>query len=119
MKIKRFVHPYPTLAALLVAAVVFAPLINAADKAETAAARKARQDQENLEKYDKNHDGKLDDEEKAELKADQAKAVAEKKAVAAEKKEAAAEKREAAAEKKAAAAEARKEKAAAKKSAEK
>jgi flagellar biosynthesis/type III secretory pathway M-ring protein FliF/YscJ len=93
MKNYRFVHLYTTLAALMVAAIVFAPVIHAADKAETAAAKKARQEQENLEKYDKNHDGKLDNDEKAELKADQAKATAEKKAAAAEKKEAAAEKK--------------------------
>ena len=93
MKTKRLAHLYTTLAVLTVAAVVFSPVIHAADKSETAAARKARQDQENLEKYDKNHDGKLDDEEKAELKADQARASAEKKAAAAEKKEAAAEKK--------------------------
>jgi hypothetical protein len=93
MKNYRFVYLYTTLAALMVAAVVFAPVIHAADKVETAAAKKARQEQENLEKYDKNHDGKLDNDEKAELKADQAKAAAEKKASAAEKKEAAAEKK--------------------------
>lgn len=124
MKINRFIDLCTTLAAFTAAAVVFAPAIHAADKTETAAAKKARLDQENLEKYDKNHDGKLDDEEKAAMKADQDKAAmekkaaaAEKKAIAAEKKETAAEKKEMAAEKKAAAAEARKEKAAAKKSA--
>ncbi|HWA11306.1 MAG TPA: hypothetical protein VG838_17845 [Opitutaceae bacterium] len=121
MKTKRFIQLYTTLAALAVATVVFAPALAAAEKTD-AAARKAKQDQENLEKYDKNHDGKLDDEEKAAMKADEEKlaaekkqAAADKKLAAAERKEAAAEKREAAAEKKAAAAEARKERDAARK----
>jgi high-affinity Fe2+/Pb2+ permease len=86
MNINRFMNLCTTLAALAAAAVVFAPALRAADKAETAAARKARQEQANLEKYDSNHDGKLDEQEKAAMKADQDKAKAEKKAAAAEKK---------------------------------
>jgi colicin import membrane protein len=113
MKINRLVTLHATLAAVMALAVVFAPAIHAADRAESAAARKARQDEENLKKYDKNHDGKLDDEEKAAMKTDEAKATAEKKEAAA----LAAEKRAADAEKRAAAAEA-KEKAAEKKAGE-
>jgi hypothetical protein len=86
MNIPRFTNLCTTLAALAAAAVVFAPAIRAADKAETAAAKKAKEDQANLEKYDRNHDGKLDDEEKAVMKADQEKAKAAKKEAAAEKK---------------------------------
>ena len=101
MKIKRFIQLCTTLAALVAVAFVSTPAVGAAEKSD-AAAKKARQDQENLEKYDRNRDGKLDDEEKALMKADQERLAAEKK--------------EAAAQKKAAAAEAKKEKAAAKKS---
>ncbi len=108
MKIKRFIQLCTTLAALVAVAFVFTPAMTAAEKSD-AAAKKAKQDQENLEKYDRNRDGKLDDEEKAAMKADQER-------IAAEKKEVAAQKKAAAAEKKAAAAEAKKEKAAAKKS---
>jgi hypothetical protein len=108
MKIKRFIQLCTTLATLVAVAFVSTPTMTAAEKSD-AVAKKAKQDQENLEKYDRNRDGKLDDEEKAFMKADQAR-------IAAEKKEAAAQKKAAAAEKKAAAAEAKKEKAAAKKS---
>jgi hypothetical protein len=86
MKIKPLISLCTTLAALSVAAVVYVPEVRADEKADLAAAKKALHDKEMLEKYDKNHDGKLDDDEIAVMKADEAKAKAEKKAAAAEKK---------------------------------
>ena len=56
MKIKRFIQLCTTLAACTVAAVVSLPVIHGAEKTD-AAARKAIQDQENLDKYDRNHEG--------------------------------------------------------------
>lgn len=42
-------------------------------RADEKADRKAAREQKKLEKYDKNHDGKLDDEENAAMEADKAK----------------------------------------------
>jgi hypothetical protein len=63
--------------ALAVACVFTAPLVGAADK-EDAAAKKAKREADALKKYDKNGNGKLDPDEEAAMKADQAKAKAEK-----------------------------------------
>lgn len=49
----------------------------ASDEKSDAAARKAQREAEALKKYDANHDGKLDPEEKAARKADREKAKAE------------------------------------------
>ncbi len=62
------------------------------DKAAEKAAKKAKHEAEILAKYDLNKDGKLDDAEKAALKADEDKAKAEHKAKAGHKKEAGAAK---------------------------
>jgi hypothetical protein len=88
MKNHRFITLCTTLFALGAAAVVFVPVTRAADdevKETAAAARKAKREKE-LEKYDANHDGKLEASEKAVEKADKDKAKAEKKEAAAEKK---------------------------------
>ncbi len=88
MKNHRFITLCTTLLALGAAAVVFCPVTRAADdevKETAAAARKAKREKE-LEKYDANHDGKLEADEKAVEKADKDKAKAEKKEAAAEKK---------------------------------
>lgn len=69
------------LAGLFVTPVVRAQGDDAAKKEK--AEKKAKREAEELKKYDKNGNGKLDDDEKAALKADQEKAKAEK----AEKKE--------------------------------
>jgi len=78
MKINRFLTLCTTLATFSVATVVFVPVIRAEEKAD-AAAKKTQREKEKLEKYDKNQDGKLDDEEKAAMKADRAREKAEKK----------------------------------------
>jgi len=85
MKNHRFITLCTTLVALAAAAVVFTPVTRADDKADAAAARKAKREKE-LEKYDANRDGKLEADEKAVEKADKDKARAEKKEAAAEKK---------------------------------
>src|SRR5476649_2315675 len=62
MKNHRFITLCTTLLALGAAAVVFVPVTRAADdevKETAAAARKAKREKE-LEKYDTNHDGKLE-----------------------------------------------------------
>lgn len=67
---------------LLALAGLFAtPVVRAQgdDAAKAKAEKKAKRDAEMLKKYDANHDGKLDDAEKAAMKADQEKAKAEKK----------------------------------------
>ena len=58
-------------ASALAVACTFALPARAADDKE---AKKAERQKKLLEKYDKNHNGKLDPEEEAEMKADQAKA---------------------------------------------
>jgi hypothetical protein len=52
-----------------------APALRAEDTKEQ---KKAKREADALKKYDKNKDGKLDDTEKATMKADQEKAKAEK-----------------------------------------
>ena len=74
--------------AFAVACVFTVPALRAADDAEKAAKKKAKQEAD-LKKYDVNKNGKLDPEEEAAMKADQAKAKAEKEA----KKKAADEKK--------------------------
>jgi hypothetical protein len=70
------------IASLLAVAGFFAvPAIHAAeskDEAAVKAEKKAKRDAENLKKYDKNGNNKLDPDEEAAMKADQAKAKAEK-----------------------------------------
>ncbi|MBS0662703.1 MAG: hypothetical protein JSR48_05520 [Verrucomicrobia bacterium] len=56
------------------------PALRAADSKEDAAERRARREAEMLKKYDANHDGKLEPDEKAVRKADRAKAKAEREA---------------------------------------
>lgn len=67
-----------SLFALIGALVV--PAAAAAEEKMDAAARKAQREVEALKKYDVDHDGKLDPEEKAARKADRAKAKAEREA---------------------------------------
>lgn len=66
--------------ALAIAGVFAVPLVTAAEKsaAEKAEAKK-KKDAENLKKYDRNHNGKLDPDEEAQLKADVQKAKEGKK----------------------------------------
>jgi spore coat protein CotF len=65
------------ITSLMVAGMVTTPALRAADdKAE----KKAKRDAANLKKYDKNGNGKLDPDEEAQMKADQAKAKEAKKA---------------------------------------
>ncbi|MBI5766410.1 MAG: hypothetical protein HZA93_01340 [Verrucomicrobia bacterium] len=74
------------LACLFAVAGMFTvPAVRAADDAEKAAKKKAKEAAD-LKKYDKNGNGKLDPDEKAALDADVAKAKAEKKKKAEEKK---------------------------------
>lgn len=61
-----------------VAFTMTVPAVQAADDAEKAAKKKAKQEAD-LKKYDKNGNGKLDPDEEAALKADVEKAKAEKK----------------------------------------
>lgn len=81
---------FPTSKLLLVSSLfavagVFAiPSLRADEKADEAAAKKAKHEAKMLEKYDTNHDGKLDDTEKAAMQADKEKMKAEH---AAKKKE--------------------------------
>jgi hypothetical protein len=63
---------------LAVAGMFIVPAVRAADDAEKAA-KKAKRDADNLKKYDKNANGKLDADEEATMKADMEKAKAEKK----------------------------------------
>jgi uncharacterized protein involved in copper resistance len=59
----------------ILAAAIITSLLGGAFglQAQDDAAKKAEQKKKAMEKYDKNKDGKLDDEEKAAMKADQAK----------------------------------------------
>jgi hypothetical protein len=72
------------IASMLAVAGLFAvPAVRAADEkgdATSKAEKKAKRDAENLAKYDKNKNGKLDEDELAALKADEEKMKAEKKA---------------------------------------
>ena len=68
--------------ALAIACLFTTPVVRAADEKDAAAVKaekKAKKDAENLKKYDKNGNGKLDPDEEAALKADQEKAKAERK----------------------------------------
>lgn len=82
--------------ALAIAGTFTVPIVRAAAEKPDAAARaekKAKReakDAEDLKKYDVNHNGKLDDDEKAAMKADEDKARADKK----DKKDKREEKRE-------------------------
>ncbi len=76
---KKLSSKITLLASILAVAGMFTvPAVRAADDAEKAA-KKAKRDAENLKKYDKNANGKLDPDEEAALKADMEKAKAEKK----------------------------------------
>lgn len=65
--------------ALAVAGVFTIPLVQAAEKSAAEKAEAKKKDAENLRKYDRNRNGKLDPDEEAQLKADRQKAKAEKK----------------------------------------
>lgn len=83
---KKLTSKITLLASLLAVAGMFTvPAVRAADDAEKAAKKKAKQEAD-LKKYDKNGNGKLDPDEEAALKADVEKAKAEKKKKAEEKK---------------------------------
>ncbi len=76
---KKISSKITLLASVLAVAGMFTvPAVRAADDAEKAA-KKAKRDAENLKKYDKNANGKLDADEEATMKADMEKAKAEKK----------------------------------------
>lgn len=68
---------------LAIAGMLTVPAVRAAEEKKEDAAvkaeKKAKRDAENLKKYDKNANGKLDPDEEAALKADQEKMKAEKK----------------------------------------
>jgi hypothetical protein len=82
---KKLTSKIALIASLLAVTGMFtAPAYAADDKADAAAAKKAKHDAEMLKKYDKNGNGKLDADELATMKSDEEKAKAEKKA---EKKE--------------------------------
>jgi hypothetical protein len=66
------------LSVFAVACAFTVPAVRGADDAEKAA-KKAKKEAADLKKYDKNHNGKLDPDEIAEMKADQEKAKAAKK----------------------------------------
>ena len=73
---------------LAVGVALLVPAVRAADeKSETAAERKAHREAEMMKKYDANHDGRLDDAEKASKKADKDKARADREAKKREKEE--------------------------------
>jgi hypothetical protein len=76
---KKLSSKITLLASVLAVAGMFTvPAVRAADDAEKAA-KKAKRDADNLKKYDKNANGKLDADEEAKMKADMEKAKAEKK----------------------------------------
>jgi hypothetical protein len=77
---------FPVLATSLAIACLLAGAVAAAENKDDAAAKKAKKEADQIKKYDKNGNGKLDPDEEAAMKADQAKAKAEK-----EKKKKAAE----------------------------
>lgn len=64
----------------VLAGLAVMPLARAEDEKPDAATRRAQREAEMLKKYDANHDGKLDREEKAVRKADREKAKAEREA---------------------------------------
>jgi hypothetical protein len=79
---KKLSSKLTLLASLLAVACMFTvPAVRAADEKTDAAKaeKKAKRDAENLAKYDKNKNGKLDEDELATMKADQDKMKAEKK----------------------------------------
>jgi uncharacterized protein involved in copper resistance len=83
---KKLTSKVTLLASLLAVAGMFVvPAVRAADDAAAKAEKKAKRDAENLKKYDKNKNGKLDEDEIATMKADQEKMKAEKKAKAEKK----------------------------------
>ena len=65
------------LSVLALAGAFFVPAASAQDD---AAAKKAKREAANLKKYDKNGNGKLDEDEIAQMKKDQAEAKAKKEA---------------------------------------
>ena len=76
---KKLTSKLTLLASVLAVACMFTvPAVRAADDAEKAAKKKAKQEAD-LKKYDKNGNGKLDPDEEAALKADVEKMKAEKK----------------------------------------
>ena len=72
---------------LLLGLALVAPVRAADEKSETASERKAHREAEVLKKYDANHDGRLDDTEKAAKKADKDRIRAERDAKKREKEE--------------------------------
>jgi hypothetical protein len=70
----------------LIAVALALPAVRADEKADAAAARKAKQEAAELAKYDANKDGQLDDAEKATMKTEKAKAKAERDAKKADAK---------------------------------
>ena len=72
---------------LLLGLALVAPARAADEKSEAAAERKAHREAEVLKKYDSNHDGRLDDSEKAAKKADKDRIRAEHEAKKREKEE--------------------------------
>ena len=81
---KKLTSKLVLFTSLLALAGMFAtPAVRAQGDDAKKAEKKAKHEAEMLKKYDANHDGKLDDAEKATMKADQDKAKAERK----EKKE--------------------------------
>jgi hypothetical protein len=86
MKPYRLLQNITALATLAVAAGIIVPAFGAAEKPETAAQKKARLVREELAKYDKNLNGKLDADEAATLKTDKNKAAAEKRKATIQKK---------------------------------
>jgi hypothetical protein len=76
LPMKKLTSKLTLIASMLAVACMFtAPALRAEDTKEQ---KKAKREADALKKYDKNKDGKLDDTEKATMKADQEKAKAEK-----------------------------------------
>lgn len=78
LPMKKSASKLTLIATMIAAAFVFAVPANAADDAEKAA-KKKKAEEAALKKYDKNKNGKLDPDEEAARKADQAKAKEKKK----------------------------------------
>ena len=77
---KKLTSKIALIASLLAVTGMFTfPAYAADEKADAAAAKKAKHDAEMLKKYDKNGNGKLDPDEIAARDADREKAKAEKK----------------------------------------
>lgn len=78
---KKLTSKLVLFTSLLALAGMFAtPVVRAQGEDAAKAEKKAKREAEMLKKYDANKDGKLDDAEKATMKADQEKAKAERAA---------------------------------------